>query len=149
MFFTSTLPSPTVTPTTIWYRYLSLGLLVIGLAWLSGRFMPPVWLEGLCRAWLLVNATVGLILAALWLLTDHEVSRSNANVLLLNPLLVLALRAGIAAPGSAGTDWRKRIGHWPAGAAGTSIQPRCCCLDKPGKSCGCLVFPALRSQPGS
>ncbi len=95
MFFTSTSTPPTATPTTTWHRYLSLGLLIVGLAWLSSRFMPPVWLAGLCRAWLLVNATVGLILTALWLLTDHEVSRNNANVLLLNPLLILALMPGL------------------------------------------------------
>ena len=34
---------------------------------------------------------MGLILAALWLLTDHEASSQNANLLLLNPLLILAL----------------------------------------------------------
>lgn len=95
MFFTSTSPAPAVIPITTWHRYLSLGLLIIGLAWLSNRFMPPVWLAGLCRAWLLLNATVGLILVALWLLTDHEVSRNNANVLLFNPLLILALVPGL------------------------------------------------------
>jgi hypothetical protein len=30
---------------------------------------------------------MGLLLASLWLLTDHEASRLNANLLLLNPLL--------------------------------------------------------------
>ncbi len=53
--------------------------------------MPPVWLNGLCHAWVLICATSGLILAALWLFTDHEVARSNANLLLLNPLVILAL----------------------------------------------------------
>jgi hypothetical protein len=32
-----------------------------------------------------------LALAALWFLTDHEASRDNANLLLFNPLLLLAL----------------------------------------------------------
>jgi hypothetical protein len=64
-----------------------------GLAWLSGKFMPPVWLAALCRAWILVNATMGLVLAFLWLLTDHEASRVNANLLLLNPLLFFAFAA--------------------------------------------------------
>ena len=71
MFLNSTLPPPTATATTIWYRYLLFGLLVAGLAWLSGKFMPPVWLERLCRAWVLISVTMGLVLAALWLLTDH------------------------------------------------------------------------------
>ena len=91
MFFTSTSPAPADTPSTVWYRYLLLGLLVSGLAWLSAKFMPPVWLDGLCGAWILITATLGLILSALWFLTDHEVSRYNANLLLLNPFLMLAI----------------------------------------------------------
>ena len=91
MFFTTSLPAPTAVPTTIWYRYLFLGMLLTGLAWLSGKFMPKVWLRGLCYSWVLVSTTMGLVLAALWLLTDHEASSKNANLLLLNPLLILAL----------------------------------------------------------
>ncbi len=91
MLFTSTAPVPEATPTSIWYRYLFLGLLVTGLAWLSGKFMPPVWLAGLTYAWVLISATSGLILAALWLFTDHEVASANANLLLFNPLVILAL----------------------------------------------------------
>ena len=91
MLFTTSLPAPAAVPTTIWYRYLLLGLLLTGLAWLSGKFMPQVWLKGLCYAWVLISTTMGLILAALWLLTDHEASSKNANLLLLNPLLILAL----------------------------------------------------------
>jgi len=91
MLFTTSLPVPSAVPTTIWYRYLLLGLLLTGLAWLSGRFMPSVWLSGLCFCWVLISTTMGLGLAALWLLTDHEASSQNANLLLLNPLLMLAL----------------------------------------------------------
>jgi len=91
MLFTSSLPAPAAIPAPVWYRHLLLGLLVTGLAWLSGKFMPPVWLDGLCHAWVLISATSGLILAALWLFTDHEVARANANLLLFNPLVILAL----------------------------------------------------------
>ena len=91
MLFASSLPAPTDTPTTIWYRYLLLGLLLTALAWLSGKFMPKAWLSGLCSAWVLVNASCGFILAALWLLTDHAASSDNANLLLFNPLLIFAL----------------------------------------------------------
>ena len=90
MFYTSSVPLPGAAPGTTWPRYLLLGLLLSGLAWLSGKFMPPLWLAALCRAWVLINATMGLVLAFLWLLTDHEASRANANLLLLNPLLFLA-----------------------------------------------------------
>lgn len=91
MLFTATSPSPADAPASTWFRYLLLGFLVTGLAWLSGKFMPPVWLEGLSLAWVLNAAIIGFGLAALWLLTDHEVTRPNANLLLFNPLLLLAL----------------------------------------------------------
>lgn len=100
MVYTSTLPAPREVPAPVWYRYLLTGLLVAGLAWLSGRFMPPVWLEGLCLAWVLVNATLGLGLAALWLFTDHLFSRENANLLLLDPLVLLALVPGLRRAGA-------------------------------------------------
>lgn len=91
MFYTSSLLAPGVAPSDTWYRYLLLGLLLAGFAWLSGKFMPQLWLGGLSRAWVLISTTMGLVLAALWLLTDHEASRDNANLLLLNPLLIIAL----------------------------------------------------------
>lgn len=91
MLFTSAAPLPPQTPTAVWYRYLFLGLLITGLAWLSGKFMPPVWLDALSQAWVLICATNGLILAAMWLFTDHEVARANANLLLFNPLVILGL----------------------------------------------------------
>jgi hypothetical protein len=108
MLFTGTLPPPADTPASIWYRYLLAGLLVAGLAWLSGKFMPPVWLAGLCYAWVLINLTAGLSLVFLWFFTDHEAAWLNANLLLLNPLMILALvpplrrfAAGLLAAGTA------------------------------------------------
>jgi hypothetical protein len=53
--------------------------------------MPPVWLAGLSQAWILICTTSGLILAAMWLFTDHEVAALNANILLFNPLVIVAL----------------------------------------------------------
>jgi len=91
MLFTSTHPEPSVTPGSTWYRYLALGLLVSGLAWLSGKFMPPVCLAGLCHAWVLISTTIGLLLAGLWFFTDHQVASHNANLLLFNPLVIVAL----------------------------------------------------------
>jgi hypothetical protein len=90
MLFTTTMPAPSEAPSQIWYRYLVFGLILTVLAWLSGKFMPPVWLAGLSQAWVLNAVTIGLLLSALWLFTDHEVTRPNANLLLFNPLLVLA-----------------------------------------------------------
>ena len=91
MLFESSSPLPEATPASVWHRYLVFGLMVTGLAWLSGKFMPPAWLAGLCQAWILISATIGIMLAALWLMTDHEVTRPNANLLLFNPLVLLAL----------------------------------------------------------
>lgn len=91
LLFTSSLPAPPATPGNIWYRYLLLGLLVTAVAWLSGRLMPPVWLAGLCHAWLLIGATGGWTLAYLWFFTDHTVAGFNANLLLFNPLVLLGL----------------------------------------------------------
>jgi len=91
MLFTSTSVEPAIVPEPTWFRYLLLGLLVTGLAWLSGKFMSPVWLQGLSGAWVLVSSTSGMILAALWLFTDHEVANYNANLLLFNPLVIFAL----------------------------------------------------------
>ena len=91
MLFTGTLTPPADTPATVWYFYLLAGLLMTGFAWLSGKFMPPAWLDGLCHVWVLINATAGLLLVFLWLFTDHEATRPNANLLLVNPLILLVM----------------------------------------------------------
>jgi hypothetical protein len=91
VLFTSSLPMPTSEPSVTWYRYLLLGLFVVGVAWLSGRLMPPAWLEGLCYAWLLIGGVNGLGLAFLWLFTDHTAASVNVNLLLFNPVFLLAL----------------------------------------------------------
>ena len=90
MLFTSTSQAVAATPDSKWVRYLLLGLVLIGIAWLTGKFMPPVCLAGLCQSWVLISSTVGVLLLALWLFTDHEVAKYNANLLLLNPLVILA-----------------------------------------------------------
>jgi hypothetical protein len=100
MLFSGTLPIPASSPSSMWYRYLLLGLLVTSLAWLSGKFMPPVWLAGLCLAWVLICTTNGLILAAMWLFTDHEVTQFNANLLLFNPIAILMLIPVLRRPGA-------------------------------------------------
>jgi hypothetical protein len=87
----STAPQPPAVPGEVWPRYLLLGLAITLIGWLSGRFMPPAWLEGLCGAWIMLATTAGLLLAGLWLLTDHAVARPNANLLLFNPLVLLTV----------------------------------------------------------
>ena len=87
----STAPQPGAMPDDVWPRYLLLSLGITFVAWLSGKFMPVAWLEGLCGAWILLATTAGLLLTGLWLFTDHAVARPNANLLLFNPLVLLAL----------------------------------------------------------
>lgn len=91
VIFASTAEQSAASPAAIWYRYLLLGLLITAIAWISGRLMPPAWLAGLAGSWVLISATIGLVLAALWMFTDHEVTRPNANLLLFNPLILLLL----------------------------------------------------------
>ncbi|MCW8925338.1 MAG: DUF4105 domain-containing protein [Xanthomonadales bacterium] len=91
MLFTASSAEPAAAPVSVWHRYLALGLAVVAITWLSGKFMPPVWLEGLCLAWLMISASIGMVLAGLWLFTDHAVTRPNTNLLLFNPVMLLAL----------------------------------------------------------
>jgi len=91
LLFRSTFSDPPAEPGNIWYRYLILGLLVTGIAWLSARLLSPKWATGLCHTWLLIGGTGGLLLTFMWLFTDHAVAGNNANLLLLSPLTLLAL----------------------------------------------------------
>jgi len=93
MLHTSTASAPEATPASVWPQYLAVGLAIVLVGWLSGRWMPSAWLQGLCGAWVLLASTTGLLLAGLWLLTDHAVTRPNANLLLFNPLVLLMLMA--------------------------------------------------------
>ena len=89
--FTSSLaPAPDV-PGSVWLRYLLSGLGLASLLWLSFRFLPQGWINGFSNSWLLLLGGCGLALTFFWLFTDHSVTRYNANLLLLNPLLVLAV----------------------------------------------------------
>jgi hypothetical protein len=101
VLYSSTAPQPGARPSSTWPRYLLPGLLIVGLAWLSGKFMPPVWLAGLCGAWVLICFTNGLVLAGLWLFTDHEVARLNANLLFFNPLVIVAFIPALHRMGAA------------------------------------------------
>lgn len=89
--YTSTLPQPPVVPTAVWLRYLMGGLLLAGLYFFAVRFMSRRWAGRLSLLWALLLTAGGLVLSFLWLFTDHSVAVNNANVLLLNPLLILAV----------------------------------------------------------
>ncbi len=91
MLFESSQAPPVMKPSVTWPRYLLLGLFIATIAWLSARWMPIVWSQGLVGAWVLISLTHGLVLAGLWFLTDHHVAGWNANLLLFNPLVGVAL----------------------------------------------------------
>jgi hypothetical protein len=84
-------PLPPDHPTDVWWRYLLLSVLIAGLVTATRKLPNTVFSEGLMLAWLLISSNGGLVLLALWVLTDHQVANPNINLLLLNPLLILAL----------------------------------------------------------
>jgi len=82
-------PPPATAP-EVWWRYLLPGLGLAALLLIAAR--GPVALgKGLLLGWLLIAGTVGALMAADWLWTDHHAANPNANLLLLHPLLLLAL----------------------------------------------------------
>ncbi len=89
-FESSREPPPQTAPMT-WPRYLALALGVLLAAWLAARLAPPVLVEGFMQGWLLIAGTLGLLMLALWAWTDHHAANPNANLLLLNPVMLLGL----------------------------------------------------------
>ncbi len=92
--YESTRPEDPESPAFAWKLILS--LLVVSLA----LILAPVWLARNHRGWTLSGARVwimatslgGLLLAFLWLGTDHQAAWRNENLLLLNPLALLLFR---------------------------------------------------------
>ena len=89
--YISTLPPAPDMPSSVWLRYLFAGLLLAGLYWLSVGKAASRWVGRLSMTWALLLGGCGLGLGFLWLFTDHSVTVSNINVLLFNPLLLIAL----------------------------------------------------------
>ncbi|MEE4217427.1 MAG: DUF4105 domain-containing protein [Xanthomonadales bacterium] len=67
---------------TVWPRYLLASLVVLALAWLSGRWLP---LTALARTWFTLSGLAGLLVLFFWFGTDHLVAGLNMNVLVFNP----------------------------------------------------------------
>jgi hypothetical protein len=78
-------------PGRTWPIYGSLGLLLVAAVALLGRFGRPTAVAGVVYGGLLIAGTLGLGLAAAWAFTDHHDAFPNFNLLLLNPLGLLAL----------------------------------------------------------
>lgn len=105
---------PPGTPPSRTVGYLIAGLLlaalIVGLGQLArgpvtaarGRraVLARVALAGFVTVWAATAGGLGLILALLWLATDHTAAYPNANLLLLNPLALMLAVAGPLALGS-------------------------------------------------
>jgi hypothetical protein len=88
LLYRSTLDPPSATPPTLWPRYLLASVVLLAAAWLSSRFVPAAWVRVVCRCWLVLSGTVGLVLLFLWFGTDHAVARYNVNLLVFCPLWI-------------------------------------------------------------
>ena len=90
MIYSSSLDEPPSRAYAWWPRYLlvSVGLLAIALILI--RLVPPLNSLNLSKAWLLFSAAIGSAILFIWLFTDHEVARNNLNILVFNPLWLLA-----------------------------------------------------------
>ena len=85
-------PAPPHQPRAVWPRYLGWAFLALALAWSLVRF-TRLKARHLANTWWLLSGLAGVFLALVWALTDHWAAYWNANLLLLNPLWLLALRA--------------------------------------------------------
>ena len=95
-------------PKPVWIVLLLEGLAGGALlAWLGRRGVASKamrrWFGFLATAWSLLAGVFGILLLALWFLTDHWSSHHNENVLLLTPVsLALVVLVPLALRGSAG-----------------------------------------------
>lgn len=100
VLYQSTADPPLATAHAWWPRYLMASLLLILGVWLLSRFMPAGFPLLAARAWLVLAGLAGLVLLFFWLGTDHDATRPNFNVLVLNPLYILPVfRRGWEKPG--------------------------------------------------
>jgi len=92
--YLSTMPPPRTTPPFWVPAYLALGLLVGAFCWrwgVRGVASPRARraLAAVGGIWSLLAGSAGLIMAGLWLFTDHAAAYRNENLFLFNPLSML------------------------------------------------------------
>ena len=121
LYFESTAPVPAAAPPRwlIWY-------LIVGVAFAAALTLPALasgvaarWSLAVAGgAWMLIVGLTGLVLAGLWLATDHATSYWNENVFYLTPI---ALPAAIVLPAAvSGTRWAQKPARWLGAAVGVS-----------------------------
>ena len=82
---------PPDAPGLTWPGYGLLALVLIAAVALLGRSRRPAAVAGFVLGWLLIIGSLGVLLALAWAFTDHHDAFPNLNLLLLNPLALLAL----------------------------------------------------------
>ncbi len=86
-----TVTLPPDQPGRTWPLYGLVALTLIALVVLLGRSRRPAAVAGFVYGWLLIAGSLGILLALAWAFTDHHDAFPNLNLLLLNPLGLLAL----------------------------------------------------------
>jgi hypothetical protein len=92
--YLSTMPPPRTAPPFWLPAYLAIGFLVGAICWRCGvRGVASPRARGALAAvggiWSLLAGAAGLIMAGLWLFTDHTAAYRNENLFLFNPLSML------------------------------------------------------------
>jgi Domain of unknown function (DUF4105) len=102
--FAGTLPPPPAAPPDLRLAFLALGSgvagLLLGLGYGTGARRRRAFAT-LAMAWWLICGCSGLVLAALWGLTDHWAAWRNENLLLLDPVCLFLPWVWWRAPGTA------------------------------------------------
>ncbi len=94
LLYESTRPDDPELPAFAWGLFLS--LLAASLSLIVGPVLIAKQRRGFAllgaRIWIVASALAGLVLAFLWLGTDHQTAWRNENLLLFNPLALLLVR---------------------------------------------------------
>ena len=141
--YVSTRPPPPDVPPSRTVIYLGIGLLVGAFLVLLGRRAPRGRMARLGWAlsvsfWGVLTGLFGIVLAMLWLFTDHTAAYPNLNLLQVNPLGFLL---AVAAPLAVGARRRYRVARlaWPLAIALAAMSVTGLVLQ---------IVPALRQMNG-
>jgi hypothetical protein len=124
------LPDPPAAPPDVRLQFLALGLLLGGVLLLLAQLhahRAARWSFALLAvSFSLISGLAGLILAAMWGLTEHWAGWRNENLLLLDPLQLLLIPAWIGAARTSGQPalWARRLSTAIAALALLSLLVR-------------------------